>query len=61
MSKKNDKQPAPAAGATDSAAATVALFAPDKVAATIGKVQWSGRDNPCWPLPRPEGKGAART
>ncbi len=50
MSKKNDKQPAEA---TDSAVATAMLFAPAKVAATIAKVQWSGRDNPCWALPRP--------
>ena len=54
MSKKSDNQLAPPVGATDSAAATAALFAPDKVAATISKVQWSGRDNPCWPPPRPE-------
>jgi hypothetical protein len=58
VSKKSDKQPAPPAGATDSAAATAVLFASEKVAATIGKVQWSGRDNPCWPLPRPERKDA---
>ncbi len=57
MSKKTDKQPAPPAGATDSAAATAALFAPEKVAATIGKVQWSGRDNPGWALPRRDRKG----
>jgi hypothetical protein len=57
MSKKNDnKQPVAAAGATDSAAATAVLFAPDKVAATIGRVQWSGRDNPGWALPRRERK-----
>ena len=56
MSKKSDKQPAPPERATDSAAATAALFAPDKVAASIGKVQWSLRDDPRWPLPRPERK-----
>ena len=56
MAKKNDKQPAPPAGATDSAAATAALFAPDKVATSIGKVQWSLRDDPRWPLPRSERK-----
>jgi len=57
MGKKNDRQPTPPAGATDSAAATAALFAPDKVAATIGKVPWSLRDDPCWAQPRPERKG----
>lgn len=59
MNKKNKhKQPAATAGATDSAAATAALFAPDKVAATINKVQWSGRDNPVWALPRSERKSS---
>ena len=53
MNKKNDRRPALPAGATDSAAATAALFAPDKVAATIGRVQWSLRDDPCWAQPRP--------
>jgi hypothetical protein len=55
MKKKlGNKQPSAPAGATDSAAATAALFAPEKIAASIDKVQWSGRDDPCWPLPRPE-------
>jgi hypothetical protein len=58
MKKKiSDKQPAAATGATDSAAATAVLFASEKIAASIGKVEWSGRDDPCWPLPRPERKG----
>ena len=57
MKKKlSNKQPAAATGATDSAAATAALFAPEKIAASIGKVEWSGRDDPCWPLPQAERK-----
>jgi hypothetical protein len=46
MSKGNDK---PRQVETDSAAATAVLFSPEKVAATIAKVQWSSRDEPCLP------------
>jgi hypothetical protein len=48
MSKSNDKQPSRDV-ATDSAAATAALFSPEKVAANIAKVQWSTRDEPNLP------------
>jgi hypothetical protein len=57
VSKKSDKPSAPPIRATDSAVATAGLFASEKIAAAIGRVQWSGRDNPCWPLPRPDRKG----
>jgi hypothetical protein len=46
--KKTDK-PASCHVATDSAAATAMLFSPEKVAATIAKVQWSSRDEPNLP------------
>jgi hypothetical protein len=48
MSKSNDKQPSRQV-AMDSAAATAVLFSPEKVAATIAKVQWCSRDEPCLP------------
>jgi hypothetical protein len=60
MSKSNDKQPSRHV-ATDSAAATAVLFSPEKVAATIAKVQWSSRDEPCSPgAGVPKRKGAGR-
>jgi hypothetical protein len=48
MSKSNDRRPLQHVE-TDSAAATAVLFSPEKVAATIAKVQWSSRDEPCLP------------
>jgi hypothetical protein len=46
---KRSEKPASRHVATDSAAATAVLFAPEKVAATIAKVQWSSRDEPNLP------------
>jgi hypothetical protein len=55
ISKSNDKLPSRRVS-TDSAAATAVLFSPEKVAATIAKVQWSSRDEPNLPgagVPKP--------
>ena len=52
MSEGKGKQPVRQAAPTDSAIATSEIFASDKVAATIRKVPWSHRDEPCWPLPK---------
>jgi hypothetical protein len=48
MNKRTDKQPSRQVE-SDSAAATAVLFAPEKVAATIAKAQWSTRDEPNLP------------
>jgi hypothetical protein len=48
MNKKAEK-PASRHVVADSAAATAVLFSPEKVAATIAKVQWSSRDEPNLP------------
>ena len=48
MSKSKDKQPSRHVAA-DSAAATAVLFSPEKIAATIAKVEWSSRDEPRLP------------
>jgi hypothetical protein len=48
-SGKRNEKPASRHVATDSAAATAVLFAPEKIAANLAKVQWSTRDEPTLP------------
>jgi hypothetical protein len=52
MSERKGKQPVRQTAPADSAIATSEIFASDKVVATIRKLPWSRRDEPCWPLPK---------